>query len=326
MQVERKALYNSLRLNYQRDPSLQVKSWQVQDYRLFSLEELHQSLYGLDIHLDQESFLAYSNNFDSPEELAQCLVEDEDDIQVSDHAFLILFELWRRYLPQKQSISIFCDELDYQIHSYDEETLDDESIQDALSNLEEILKENTDEGSDPPEVFKWISLCCAHDLESFIYDFIARQIDEDNFSYAADLIDGFYDFIEDSTAFDFLKVRVIAQEEPLQALEIINDILQDTSEDPDFELYLDILHFLVDYGEEEQFLSLLQTTLLLMQSESDFKDLLEIAAEFYNRRDIEELSDPIQRLMDSREHIDDNQEIRSSDAGVLTLTKEVLKL
>ena len=41
-----------------------------------------------------------------------------------------------------------------------------------------------DEGLPPEQAFQLISPYCANDIETFLYDFIAEQIDEDNESYA----------------------------------------------------------------------------------------------------------------------------------------------
>ena len=37
MQIERRALYNLMRMNWQIDPSLPAEPWQVEDYRVFTI-------------------------------------------------------------------------------------------------------------------------------------------------------------------------------------------------------------------------------------------------------------------------------------------------
>ena len=47
-----------------------------------------------------------------------------------------------------------------------------------------ILDENVDEGVPPEQALQLISTYCANDIETFLYDFISEQIDEDNETYA----------------------------------------------------------------------------------------------------------------------------------------------
>ena len=51
MHIDRKALYNLLRLNWLRDPSLDVEPWQVEDYRHLELETLYERLQDEVIHV-----------------------------------------------------------------------------------------------------------------------------------------------------------------------------------------------------------------------------------------------------------------------------------
>ena len=117
--MDKRALYNLLRLNYQEDPTLAVESWQVQDYRGFSLEDLFNQLKEINIHLDKPSFEIYVENTEDPEDLTQLLSEDVENIKTQDQVYLLVFELWRRLAARKPSVSLFCDELDRKIEEYD---------------------------------------------------------------------------------------------------------------------------------------------------------------------------------------------------------------
>ena len=112
MELKGKALYNLLRINWLEDPSIGVQPWQVEDYRVLSTADLFSKLEKLKIPLNEESFLLYVESSDSPEELVECLCLDDEDLEISDQSYLLLFELWRRLIPEKESLSIFCDELD----------------------------------------------------------------------------------------------------------------------------------------------------------------------------------------------------------------------
>ncbi len=53
----------------------------------------------------------------------------------------------RRLIPEKQSLTIFCDELDHQIDLYDSNMLENmDALEDCLDNLQGLLNKNTDEG------------------------------------------------------------------------------------------------------------------------------------------------------------------------------------
>jgi len=178
-QIEQRALYNLLRMNWLNDPSLEVEPWQVEDYRQLSLSDLFTQLKESDIQLDKISFITYADECDSPEQLTEYFIGDRHlEIPHEDQIYLLVFELWRRLMSEKPSLSIFCDELDHQIYLYDHGQLTSPlHLQTALANLLTILEENVDEGIQPTEAFRLISTCCANDIEAFLYDFISEQID-----------------------------------------------------------------------------------------------------------------------------------------------------
>ena len=76
MELERRALYNALRLNWLRDPNLAAEPWQVEDYRNMSLEAIFERLKLQDIELDRTSFLKAAEEFDTPEELTRERLEN----------------------------------------------------------------------------------------------------------------------------------------------------------------------------------------------------------------------------------------------------------
>lgn len=323
MQVEKKALYNSLRLNWLRDTSFEVEPWQVEDYRLLSSDELFARLSKFDISLDRDTLVAYADNFSSPEDLAPYLANDDLPARLADQIYLVSFELWRRFLPQKQSLSIFCDELDYQIHQYDEGLIDADSLQDVISYLEEVLEENSGEDADPSEVFESIAVCCAHDVEGFIYDFIAGQIDEENHLYATELYESFQEYIGDTVWFDFLRARLNVLADVSEANDIIMEIIEDQNEGKDLELYLEILPFLVQHGKWEVFISVLKACFPHLEVEEDFREVLDHCVDFYTLRDNEEFGRPIQEILDKRESMDPEKPVSMSDPDIALLAKQL---
>lgn len=296
--VQTKALYNLLRLNAAEDPSVSVESWALEDLRKVSLEELFDRLRKEKIALDKASFAAFADQCDTPEELADLLLADETDAQAQDAAYLVLFELWRRLLPEKPSLSIFCDELDYQISLYDQNLLDsDEMIQDGLANLQEILDEYTDVGTDPKEAFQLVSEHCAHDLETFLYDYITDLLDTGSFVYAADLIDGFSLYAQEGIWFTFLRARLFAGSDIQETNRLIHQILEKSQ---DVDLLFEVLHFLTENAEHSLFTAAVKKTLPHLKEQQDLLEVLEAMADYYRRLDQDPLEQTVQGWIDQK--------------------------
>ncbi len=128
MELSGRALYNLLRGNWLEDPSISVENWQVEDYRILSDQELFDRLQELEISLKLETFSAFAQESDGPEELVDLLTGPEYSAAQIEKIYLLIFELWRRKLPDRQTLSIFCDELDHLIDQFDKEKISDFSL------------------------------------------------------------------------------------------------------------------------------------------------------------------------------------------------------
>ena len=290
--LERRALYNLLRMNWLNDPSLVVEAWQVEDYRSLALSTLFDRLKEFDIPLDEGSFLANAEEYDSPEDLTEAIVHNQSlDAAQEDQIYLAIFELWRRLMNEKPSLSILCDELDHLIYVYDaypEENF--LALQDALGYFIQMLNENVDEGLPPDQTFQLISRYFANDIETFLYDFILIQIDQGNESYAQDLLSDFEPFLGEDKWFKLLRMRLLSQTHPKGCLKLIQLILEEHLEEHDLEFNLEFLSFLSAAPDIGSFDFLLQQTLPLIQKEEDFHDLLAIIVDHlhdFNRLDEE---------------------------------------
>lgn len=322
METKGRALYNLIRMNWQEDPTLPVEPWQVEDYRSLSIKDLFKRLKALKIPLDEERFIIYGEHSASPEELTDTLFVDEE-LDQFDQVYLLVFELWRRLLPEKESLSIFCDQLDYLIDLYDQEMLkSEEALNDALTELERVLDEHTDKGEDPHTLFQEISLYCAHDLQSFIYDFASDQIDQNNNLQASEIIDGFSPYISESRWFEFLQLRLLAAVDPDEADVMLDRILEEQNRNPDFELLLEIARFLVNQGAVPNFVKVVKQARTLIETEQDFQELLAITCEFYRLLDREEESQKVFEILKKRQGIPLEQEVASNDK----LFKEYFRL
>ncbi|MCB1119646.1 MAG: hypothetical protein KDK65_06775, partial [Chlamydiia bacterium] len=177
-------------MNWLRDNQENVEPWQVEDYRSLSLKQLFERLSERQIHLDQERFFEAAQSFDSPEDLVDAIGQSLNVAgKELDAVYLLIFELWRRLLPEKQSLSLLCDELDNLIHAYDQGNLFHlEKLQDALANLVVVIEDNAEEEEeDPATLFNAVMQNLANDLVAFLYDMITDQIDLGEVDYAEEL-------------------------------------------------------------------------------------------------------------------------------------------
>lgn len=319
MEMDRKALYNSLFMHWRDNPDFaEVEKWQIEDYRSIPLESLFQRLEKFDISLDKNRFLAYAREVDSPEELFETVVNEEEiDEKSQDQIYLLLFELYRRLLPESRPLSIFCDELDHLIDEYDRSLLkSNESLEYALASLEQILEENLEENfednqksfdlngkANPSEIFVIISSCCANDIESFLVDFISEEIDAKNYTYASELLEDFEKYVLDKKWFVYLEAK-LASETNRDDSEILNQkLLTDASVSNDLDFALEALAFFSKNGEENTFPILAVKKLPWLKTEQDFKDFLSIAADYYRFLDREEDEKQLLEIIDGRNSV-----------------------
>lgn len=300
MNLQTKAIYNLLRLNAQESSEADVEPWMIEDLRAISAEELFQRLESQGISLDKNSFVSFAHECDTPEDLADLLLDEEIPVKQHDLVYLVLFELWRRIMPERQSLSIFCDELDHRISLYDQGVLEsDEPIQDILANLQEILDENQDEGQKPLEIFRAISEYCAHDLDGFLYDYISELLDGGDVGYALELIEDFFPFLPDSIWTQFLRARALSFSDVSKANAEVARILDEHPENETPFLF-ETLRFLSVSGDHRLFIAVIQKIIAQLQTEEEFEELMEIAADYYRRLDQDEIEMAIERLMKKR--------------------------
>ena len=273
-------------------------AWAVENLRSVALEELFARLARQGLSIDREMFLQFAESSDTPEELAEILLADSADEQLHDPLYLILFELWRRLLPEKPVLSIFCDELDHQIDLYDRNELEsDEAIQNALANLQEILDENTDTGAQPQDVFAGVEEDCAHDVESFLYDYISGLLDAGNSLYASELIEGFSPYVPEPIWFDLLRARLLSLTDINEANVFTLQILK---KNPELPILIDLLRFLSTVGDRALFVMAAKQAIPLLENEEDFREMLSLVSEYYRLLDLDDLEQAVQKLMQSR--------------------------
>lgn len=322
MEIKGKALFNLLRISWLDNPKSDVKQWQVEDLRDLSIEELFSRLKKLGLILNEESFYLYAENCDTPEELADCVWFEEEDLEGHDKAYLLLFELWRRLLPDKLCLSVFCDELDQLIELYDRGRLDsEEPLQNALSILEDILDEAYDQEVNPKSIFAEVASYCAHDLEHFLSDYISDQVEEGNGTYASELIDAFYDYASDHRRFDLLRAQLFASLDLEKSNLIYARVLEELGDDPDLELILLVAESLIHHGHVLLFMQAIRQAIPLVKTESEFQNLLAMVAEYFRCLDRDTEEKVVQGLLDQRSSRPQEHFLDPSDKALASLSQ-----
>lgn len=288
MEIERRALYNSLRMNWLRDSSLKVEKWQVEDLRALPLETLFARLSPLGFELNTPHYLSIAESFENPEDMTDELLNDADiSREEADQCFLIFFELWRRLIPEKQGLSLFCDELDYQIHLYDSgEIQNTQAFQDVISQLLQILNDNADNGLSAKACMGTLLVQSANDIEQFLYDYLSEEIDHGHFPYAREYVEGFMPFIQDKRWFELLALRLKVEDEGADLESLLQSLLKKSGDDP-LEFYFEIISFLAKHGDPKSYIQVAKKSLPLLKTEEDVADFLTLSADFYHFLDDE---------------------------------------
>lgn len=321
----RRTFYNLLRINWMDDSLGEVEAWKVEDYRTLSFDALFEELQRFGLDLEQHSFIAYAENVGSPEELTFLLLEDQDlDPEEEDRAYLAIFELWRRLVPEKLSLSIFCDEIDHQILLFDEgDPACAETIQDVVANLQMILDENVDLGVSPAEIYGAVCAGCANNLESFLYDYISEQVECDQLGYATEMLEGLQAYVQGSQWFDLLNARILAETEEEEAQELLRKIVQKAIKGEDLAFNLETLSIVAQLGERKELVQLVKKTLPLIHTEDAFQDLLAICNDYYRYIDDDQKESALQKMIDRREGKPEDVAFSSKDPDAVSLLQIV---
>ncbi len=298
MSISTKALYNSLRMNYLQDSSTLLESWKVADYRQMPMEALFQKMQDFDLVFEKQSFLAYADAYDSPEELFENLISSHDE--ELDELYLVIFELWRRLANEKQSVSIICDELDYQIFLYDVGQQNGEALEDAIASFHNALEENVDQGLSRDTIYDAVSEYLANDFQSFMIDYLSDLIDHQDYGYAEELLEKFYPYMPEKKWFDLLHARIIGGSDIRKGHELVAKLFRQEQQSQDLEFNLDVLAYLISLPDHELFRHVSLRTLPLVQTEDELLELIHIASEIFHSLDMHEKGDALQGIYELR--------------------------
>lgn len=306
MELCGRALYNLLRINWLEDPRLKVKPWQVEDYRALSTRQLLDRLSLLRVVVDEKGFLMYAEGVDSPEALTDLLWVDEEMGELRDQIYLVVFELWRRLLLGRQSLSIFCDELDQLIEAYDQgHFLKEDQIGTLLRVLENLLDEGVE--------FSLVAQHLAHDLPGFLYDYIADLIENDEDLSASEWLEAFYPHVNNKKLFDILRVWLLAKQDVEVLNQVVEGWIEEVSEETDSELFLEMARFLVHRGDLHLFVTVMKMALEVLTIEEHLQRALQLLAEYYRCLDRDEHAASVLQHLTQREEMDGEQEVSPTD-------------
>ena len=271
-------------MNLRQDSNISAKSWQVKEYRTLSEKSLFSALKKNHIIFDKQTFLFYVEESGSPEELTEKLF-DGVDLFKKQELFLYIFELWRRFAPDKQTLSIFSDEMDHLIEEYEEGVMEnEEKLEEYLLRLQQTLDNHVDEGGAEEDAFSLISPYFCHDLEAFIYEYIAYQIDQENDLYASEMLEGLYPYIRHPMWLDFLRIRLVYSVDEIEAKKMINRLLGSLQEQTDLPLLFELLYFLKGVRAHESYFSGIKIAINQVKTYSEIKNISFLVASYFNQK------------------------------------------
>jgi hypothetical protein len=310
MKKEIKAHYNLLKAQVAWDPSTPHEKWMVEDLSAVSDKNLLKRLEDLKVPVSSTNLKKYLEEIETPEDFLEAVTLETDGPEKVENVYLILFELFKRHAPKKESLSIFADELDSLIQKYEATSGKNwAEIVPHLKQLVHILRENLSGVKNPSEVLEKLSRHFAYDLEGFIYDFIADLIDSSQEVLAEEFIELFFDYLTKPYWFTLLEYYLKGADE--ERLENLSDLAIETK---DFEFSLEVLHVLKE-EESDRFFPLLSHTVDFSKEEADFVELLTVAQEFFEEKDrLREMME-IKKILDSRSQIDEKRRLHPQDAA-----------
>ncbi|MCH9623965.1 MAG: hypothetical protein S4CHLAM27_03360 [Chlamydiia bacterium] len=302
--------YNLLWLQKLRNVAENGEAWESLDYRTLPLSKLWSSLSKLSFSFDKESFIAFCEPVDSPEELIQLLMPEESEEK--NKVYLLIFELWRRLLPEKESVSIFADELDRKIAAY-ERYRDDSELLLGLGRVVEILESNTIEGEPGEAVFERLCLYVAHDLESVIYTYIDSALADSPGDSCLLLIEHFMPYVKEKRNLQFLKLKSIPVEFVEEREQLAHYLINSLQEEMSIPLAIALLFYLIDRRDKELFAELFSSIISHVSEEKVLVKLLDVLMAYHGAFGSDEKQNQVHAFL--QKHLDKNQKIAISKSS-----------
>lgn len=284
MQVRGRALYNLLRLMDMDHQN--VKPWQIENMRNVSDESIFNRLHHFKIFIDQESFVHFAECVENPEELLEYLVSTESDREKAEQIYLLLFELWRRYMKDTQCLSIVCDEIDALIEQFDNGDLSiSEELYAKLYHLVDVFDESVNVNQPRQVIFEYVCSYLAHDLERFLYDFIQILIENKNESLASELIEGYEDYVKHPEWLEFLKLKLISASEAVDVEGMLARFGDRLIEEKNVSLAIDFVSYLFDLGDSYHCMNVFPSILKLVTTNAQLNKIIGVTDKYLETLD-----------------------------------------
>ena len=292
-----RAYYNLLWLERLRGNSIPAHKWEFLDYRELDFATLFSMLHEFNIFFDADTFESLSEDADSPEEFSERIeIEDKDDKR---KIYLIVFELWRRLIEDKESVSIFCDELDRIVAAYETEK-DDQQLLFILHKVLEILERNTCLDEPPEEIFQRLSLYIAHDLENVIYTYIDTKLKSGSEDSCLNLIEHFMPYIKEKRALKFLKLKSLPNAFYEEKEKLTIYIVSSLQENVNLSLSISILFYLIERNSAELFSELFSFLIHHISEEKPLVALLDVLVAYHRKMGQEEKQQQVYQFLQKR--------------------------
>lgn len=319
MEPKGRARYNSLMMHGQ--PG---KPWQVCDYRQLDKEELWNTLGALGVSLDYNGLAHHVlMGTESPEAMAELLMDPSVDEEKREVIYLILFELWRRLFPEYGSVSIVADAIDHLSVQYEvDPEAHSEELFETFGVLGDLIDESLEAGSNPKDLWQEVSSFLAIDLEHFLYAYISDLIDAGEEADASELVEMFDIYVQEPLWFDFLKCRLVYPTDPHEGCMMMRRLMDALHEETMLDLSFEVLHDLITGGNLLLFNELYLQTLAQLKTEGDLQEMIKIAKTYYALFDYDTEAEAMDSLLEMRGDLSLETPLKESDATLLLLKSQ----
>lgn len=291
----------------------------MKNFKSHTTDQLLKDLQIFGVKLDSFTFQTLAEKYDSPEEMSYTLLGAQEP---NPYICILIFELWKRLLPEKRSLSIFCDELEHLIALYNGgQSTHLNELMDALAYMQHILDQSVDEGANPIAAFHTLQSYCSTDLEAFLFSFIHDQIEEGDAPYAKELIEGFSRYMSQTQLFKYLAIRIEIEDDPNAGFTKMEEFLAKLDAQTPKEFVDEILSFLAESGNHSLFYEFTQKAISWIKEEVDFKILLEICYHHYKALDLQQPALMIAKLSEKRASVAKETPFSQQDADLESLKK-----
>lgn len=324
LRLETKALYSSLAM-VDRSKSTK-KTWETREWRNQSLENLVSELHELGFIFDKKQFYHWAGECDTPEELFELAVGDEENDKKRDHFYLILFELWRRLVPEKRSLSIIADDIDHCIQAFDlNSPILESQVEALLGEWGRVLDSLRDAGRTEEEALEAIEPFFAHDVPDFVIDFLLDLLGRKEYAFAAQILEKVGTHcVREPLWIKFIELQLALHDENVIEVrkklgELVSALL--TMEECDVELTLALCDIALELQKEELLVRLLEKLLPHLEEKEDFLAVLELLEDVAFRRNASGVLSKIKRIQNGV-----RSQSRPRGLEILTLVQEISSL